>query len=139
MNTDTITDRVIVVDYGMSLPDIVEGTGTKKFRAKIFHFGRHIWSRDAVAAMKAENFLPASNVHRRAFGAAFPEEERKYPIAYLGSSAQVSGILGVVHFFRRVVKRDRLYLSDCLGGWEARWRFLGVREVSDAWCSEVFP
>jgi len=92
MNTDTITDRVITVNYGMSLqdmiaagnydwvnPDItaarirVEGACTKKFRTKLFDFGRYISLEDAVAAMTKENFLPAGHVHCLAFGAAFPD------------------------------------------------------------------
>jgi hypothetical protein len=89
MNTDTITNRVIAVDYGKPLPDMIAGgkydwvnpnitaerfpveeTGRKQFRAKLFHFDRYISSDDAVAAMKAENFLPATHVHGLAFGAA---------------------------------------------------------------------
>jgi hypothetical protein len=64
MNTDTIADPVIVVDYGESLPNMiaagkydsvnpeiapdkfpVEGNGTKTFRTKPFDYGRSIFSR----------------------------------------------------------------------------------------------
>jgi hypothetical protein len=98
MNTDTITDRVIAVDYRKSLADMVaagnydyvnpnitvdgfpvEDAGTKKYRAKLFEFGRYISSEDAVAAMEKEHFMPATHVHGLAFGVAFPDEQRKYP------------------------------------------------------------
>jgi hypothetical protein len=150
MNTDTITDRVIAVDYGRPLADMiaagkydwknsditaarfpVEGTGKKQFRTKLFHFDRCISSEDAVAAMKAENFIPGTHVHGLAFGATFPEEQRKHPIVCLGSSAQVYGRRFVVCLFGNDAKRD-LHLSFWGVGWDGRWRFLGVQEVSDA-------
>jgi hypothetical protein len=108
----------------------VEGTGTKKFRTKLFHFGRDISSEDAAAAMKAEHFTPATHVHGLAFGTAFPEEQRKYPIACLGSSAQVYGNRDVVDLGRDGDGRD-LDLRDWYGAWFGHWRFLGVQEVSD--------
>jgi hypothetical protein len=140
---------IIAVDYGTSLPDMikagrydwvnpnitpekfpVEWTGTKAFHTKLFAFGRDISSDDAVAGMRSEGFTPASHVHGLAFGAAFPEEQRKYPIACLGSSAQVRGALHVVYLYRHVDERS-LSLSDWRGGWHDSWRFLGIREVSD--------
>jgi hypothetical protein len=98
MNTDTIAALTIAVDFDTSLPNMiaagkydwvnpditpdkfpVEGTGKKTFRTKLFDFGRSISSEDAVAAMKKETFTPATHVHALAFGAAFPEEQRKSP------------------------------------------------------------
>jgi hypothetical protein len=92
MNTDTLADPVIAVDFGKPLadmiaagnygwfnPDItvvnfpVEDTGKKRFSARLFHFGRSVSSEDAVAAIKKANFAPASLAHGLSFGAAFPE------------------------------------------------------------------
>lgn len=110
----------------------VEGSNKKKFRNRLFHFDSNIISSDdAVAAMEKEKFTPGTHVHGLAFGATFPDEQRKYPIACLGSSSQVD-------FPRDVVCLDRdgdgrglnLYRWD--GGWVDSWRFLGVQEVSGA-------
>jgi hypothetical protein len=150
MNTDTSTNRVIAVDHDMSLEDMiaagkydwvsdgitserfpVEGSGTKKFQAKLFHFDRFISSEDAAAAMRKENFMPAGHVHGLAFGAAFPDEQRKYPIACLGSSGRVFGCRGVVCLYRSGDGR-RLNLGGWGGDWYGTWRFLAVREVSGA-------
>jgi hypothetical protein len=144
MNTDTktITDRVIAVDYRMSLDEMIragdydlvnpfitpeefpiEGIGKKKFRTKLFDFGRHISSEVAVAAMKAGNFLPASHVHCLAYGAAFPDEQRENPIACLGGDRVVC------------LSRDggkRILGLGVHGDFVRRWRFLGVQEVSEA-------
>jgi len=150
LNTDTLTDDLIAVDCGMSLPDMIAagkydwvnpditadrfpvvGTGTKRFRTKVFDFGRLFSSEAVIAAMKAETFLPGDHVHGLAYGAAFPEEQRKNPIACLGSHAQVDG-------FRRVVCLDgggagrSLRLVSWGGGWGGDWRFLAVQEVSAA-------
>jgi len=149
MNTDATTDRVIAVDFGQTLgmmiaagrydrvnPYItadrflVEGTGTKRFRAKVFDPRRYICSENAVSAMKAENFTPGSHIHGFAYGAAYPEEQRKNPIACLGSSAHVFGFRYVVYLDIGGVGRG-LDLIDWLGDWDDLWRFLGIQEVSD--------
>jgi hypothetical protein len=149
MDTDTIADRVIAVDYGKSLADMiaagkynqvntgiapdnfpVDGTGTKTFRARLFHFDRYICSEVAAAAMKRDNFMPASHVHGLAFAAAFPDEQRKYPIACLGSSARVNGYRVVC--LGRVGAGRYLSLFDWDGSWDRGWHFLGVQEVSAA-------
>src|ERR1019366_4035009 len=99
MTIDTITDRIIAVDHSLWLEGMiaagkydwkndaitaarfpVEGTGVKKFRTKLFDFGRNISSQDAVAAMKQENFTPGNHVRGLAFGATFPEDQLKNPI-----------------------------------------------------------
>jgi len=148
LNTDTLTDRVIAVDYGASLPDMIAagkydwvneaitpakfpvvGIGTKRYRTKLFAFDRRISSENAVAAMKAEKFTPADHVHGLAYGAAFPDEQRNNPIACLGSSAQVRGNRSVVCLSRRGAERG-LDLYRWRGDWLDRWRFLAVQEVS---------
>jgi hypothetical protein len=150
MTIDTTTDRVLAVDYSMSLEDMiaagkydwvsggitaerfpVEGTGIKKFRTKLFDFSPRISSDDAAAAIRKENFTPGNDVHGFAFGATFPDEQRKYPIACLGLSAQVRGGRGVVCLSRYGVERS-LSLYDWGDRWDDDWRFLAVQEVSGA-------
>jgi hypothetical protein len=77
------------------------------------------------------NFAPATHVHGLAFGAAFPEQQRKYSIACLGSSARVGVGRGVVCLYGSASGRD-LDLGDWFGGWGDDWCFLGVQEVSAA-------
>jgi hypothetical protein len=75
--------------------------------------------------------VPGSHVHGLAFGVAFPGEQRKYPIACLGSSMQVRGDRVFVYLFGHDVAR-RLGLFPWVGGWHLYRRFLGVQEVSAA-------
>jgi hypothetical protein len=150
MNTRTHTDDLITeVDFGHSLENMIAagrydwtnsditakkfpviGNGKKKFRNRLFHFNHGTSSEDAVATMERESFAPATHVHGLAFGAAFPNEQRMYPIACLGSS------LGRLD--RLVVCLDgsgtgrALRLCYWYDGWDGDWRFLGVQEVSDA-------
>jgi hypothetical protein len=158
MNTDTISGLTVEVDYQKSLsamiaagkydwvnPDITADrfpiettTSTKKHRTKLFHFDRPIISEAAVAEMMNEHFTPATHVHGLAFGAAFPEEQHKYPIACLGSSARVGGHRGVVCLDRRGGQRF-LDLYDWLDDWENIWRFLAVQEISDTQRWPVCP
>jgi hypothetical protein len=81
--------------------------------------------------MKVENFTPATHVHGLALGATFPEEQRKYPIACLGSSAQVLGNRRVVYLYGVDAERH-LSLCHWDDDWHDYWRFLGVQEVSGA-------
>ena len=150
MHADTSTDRVIAVDYGMSLQAMIAvgkydwvdpyitaenftvvGTGTKRFRTKVFDFGRRISSEDAVAAMKAENFTPGGHIHGLAFGAAFPDEQCEHSIACLGSFTRLHGPREVVSLGRNGGGRY-LDLDRWDDRWYDNWRFLGVQEVSGA-------
>jgi hypothetical protein len=105
----------------------IEERVIKIFRPKLFDFGRHISSDDAVTAIKKEKFDPATHVHGLAYSATFPDEQRKYPAACLGSSARVDRLRQVVCLFGR-----NLDLNYWGVVWYGNWRFLGVQEVSDS-------
>jgi hypothetical protein len=150
MTTGNVSDiGVIAVDYGISLQEMiaggnydwtsdeitpvlfpVQGFGVKRFRTTLFHFGRTISSEDAVAAMTNRQCTPATHVHGLAFGAIFPDEQRKYPIACLGSFAQLYGHRSVVYLGSSNAGRYLLILSGWEGDWGDDWRFLPVQEIS---------
>jgi hypothetical protein len=149
MKSDTTTDRIIAVDYSQSLEAMIAagkydwvndditpqrfpvvGSGTRKFRTKLFHFDRFISSEDAVAAMAKEQFMPANHVHGTAYGATFPKDQLKNPIVCLGSSAWMGRFRRVVYLGRGGAGRG-LDLGSWGGGWPDLWRFLGVQEVSE--------
>jgi hypothetical protein len=106
-----------------------EATGVRRFSMKLFQLGRAVSSEEAIAAMKKERFAPATHVQGLAFGAMFPSEQQRGPIACLGSSAQIIGVRYVVGLVGDRVMR-RLGVYDRLGAWNGEWRFLGVREIS---------
>lgn len=106
------------------------GSGVKKYRHKLFRFDRRMSSEAVIDAMKVENFVPARHEHGLAFGAKFPEAQRKCPIVCLGSSAPVGGKRYVLCLCGRDARRD-LNLSWWGNGWVDDWFFLGVQGVSD--------
>ena len=106
----------------------VEGSGTKRFVPKLFTFGRSVSSQTAIDLMAEDDFHPARHEHGLAYGAKFPDAQRKQPIALLGSSAEVDGTRDVVYLGRGDGGRY-LYLYDWGGDWDDGWSFLGVREV----------
>ncbi|MES2203203.1 MAG: hypothetical protein V4474_02720 [Patescibacteria group bacterium] len=142
------------VDYGQSLEQMIAagnydwkndditakkfpvvGEGIEQFETRVVHFNRTISSEEAVEAIKninAENPLePAKIEHLLAFGAKYPEEQRKYPIIALGSVAEVLGDRGVPYLGRDDARRI-LGLHWWDFDWDDYYRFLAVRKLSSA-------
>ena len=113
----------------------VVGNGIVQFEAKVFHFDRDTSSQDNVDAIKAADpanpWEPAKTEHLLAFGAKYPEEQRKYPIVALGSVAEVDGDRRVPYLYRFGAGR-RLDLGWWGIGWGGFCRFLAVRKLSSA-------
>ncbi len=109
---------------------LVAGSGKKRCRNKLFHFAYDISSDNAVAAMEKEEFKPGDHVHGLAFGATFPDEQRKHSIACLGSFGRVGGDRRVLCLGKGVVGRT-LFLRRWGDGWDRFWCLLGVQDVSD--------
>ena len=139
-----------IVDYGMSLDEMIAagnydwknddlnakrfpivGTGRVEFEDTIFHFDRYISSEDAVkeiiAADPKNPWEPGKIENILAYGAKNPEEQRKFPIVGLGSVGEVNGDRLVSCLNRNDSKRD-LDLRWWGAGWNASYRFLGVRK-----------
>ena len=113
----------------------LEGKGVIEFETRVIHFNRSISSEDAIEAIKhinTENPLePAKIEHLLAFGAKYPEEQRKYPIIGLGSVAEVDGDRYVPCLGQGGAGRGlSLYWWD--GDWDGGCRFLAVRKLSSA-------
>jgi hypothetical protein len=155
VNNDTIdATSIITVDYGKSLQEMIAsghydwinsditpkrfpiaGSGTAQLEVKLFHFDRYISSKDAVAAITAEDpqhpWEPAKIETVLAYGAKNPDEQRKHPIIALGSVAKVIGCRHVPCL--RVDDRRRdLDLRWWGVDWLGRYRFLAVRNLSSA-------
>jgi hypothetical protein len=153
VNVATATASVSV-DYAKTLPDMIaaghfdwvndditpkrfpiKGTGIVELETKVFHFDRYISSKDAVAAIKADDkanpWEPATIEALLAYAAKHPDEQRQYPIIGLGSVAEVRGDRRVPYLRRHGAERS-LRLSWWDGGWLDYSRFLAVRKLSSA-------
>ncbi len=95
---------------------------------KLFHFGHRICSESAIRLMEEDGFEPAQIGHLLAFGEAYPEEQKKYPIGALGSVAKIDQSSGIAQlgFDGR---RRRILLNSFHDDWEHDCRFLMVRKV----------
>jgi hypothetical protein len=150
--THPLTDHYhLTVDYGQSLEQMIAagrydwansditaqrfsitGEGTTPVEARLFHFERYLSSSDAVAAITADDlenpWEPAQIEHLLSFGAAHPEEQRRYPIVALGSVAEIRGHRFVPGLYGSGVECD-LYLPSWFSDWGDRYRFLAVRNL----------
>jgi hypothetical protein len=137
----------LVVDYGQNIEvmiaagrydykndDIIvkqfpiEGKGTVEFEATLINFDRSILSEDAKRKIEEADWEVGKIEHMLAYGANYPEEQRKFPIIGLGSVGRVRGCRYVPYLFRSVSFR-RLDLGWWDGDWGAGCRFLAVRKV----------
>ncbi|MEN9338167.1 MAG: hypothetical protein RIQ41_481 [Candidatus Parcubacteria bacterium] len=134
----TLAERITAGNYRWANSDITEKrfphdpTTIGEWEWDLVGYDRTISSEDAKAALEVDGWNAASWEHELAFGAAFPETQRKSPIIALGSVCCVRGrpcvlglwdVLGVRH-----VSLD--YWDD--GGWDTGYRFLRVRKVGSS-------
>lgn len=92
---------------------------------KLFHFDRHISSEDAIKEMEKEGYR-AANIYELLL---WPNWEDKDWVVALGSVGEVGGDRHVPCLDRNDSKRD-LDLYWWGDGWNADYRFLGVRNLS---------
>ncbi len=107
----------------------IKGEGVEEVEAKLFHFDRNISSEEAIRLMEAEGWEIAKMEHLLAFGAAFPDEQRKFPIIGLGSVGEVDGNRYVPCLLRNASK-PYLHLHWLVSDWNSSYRFLAVRKVT---------
>ena len=135
----------ITVDYGKSLAEMilaghydwtnsnitekrfpVKGSGKVELDLELVHYDHNFSSDDAVKEMAKRGLRPATIEELLAFGVKYPEEQLKFPVVALGSSARVDGGRHVPFLSRDGAERD-LNLGWWDGGWRGGYRFLAVR------------
>ncbi len=130
----SLAEAISAGHYDWVNPDIVGakwtpslGSGSKEARYEVLHFGRNIESDDAEAEIKRDErgLHSADLTETLAFGAKFPEEQRKYPVVGLGSVAEVGGGRRVA-CLRRGGSERYLDLGGRGGRWGGSCRFLAV-------------
>ena len=94
---------------------------------ELVHLDRNIESDEAVEELAMHGLRPADLAELIAFGAAFPEEQRQYPIVGLGSVAGLGSDRCVVYLDGNDSELN-LFLSRWDVIWDAGYRFLAVRK-----------
>lgn len=102
---------------------------------KLYHFNRYISSEDAIKEMESDGYRPANAWELL----SWKEWNKTDLVVALGSVGEVDGCRRVLYLSRGVSGRG-LSLDWWDGGWTARCRFLGVRNLSsDTRASESSP
>ena len=110
-------------------PSTGSGQATKaELKVELVHFNRTISSNDAIAELKQKGLRPATLPEFLAFGAIYPEEQRKYPIVALGSVWQYWDGDRDVPFLYCGDSRRGLSLGWFEFGWYDDFRFAVVRK-----------
>jgi len=121
-NNPYITEENLEGDAG------VLGTGSYDLVAELVHPKRTISTDGAEGIIVARDELYIPNpAESLAFGAAFPDLQRKFPIVLLGSVASIDGSRDVAVLGRRGSER-RLFLFRRDYDWDEYCRFLAVRK-----------
>ena len=126
-----------ITDKHFPLPSIPTGlplsTGSGQatkadLKLRLFYINRSINSNDTIAELKQKGLRPATLPELLAFGATYPEEQRKYPIVALGSVwRRWFGYRLVPCLYGNDVRRF-LLLRYFFSAWLEDWRFAAVCE-----------
>lgn len=137
----------ITVDYAMSLEEMVKAgrydwfdndvnaehfpiSGQSKASDDLIliHFNRPISSEDVLKELDRQGFRVAILPELLAFGATYPDEQRKYPIVALGSVWQGPYGLRYVSYLGAGARGRYLDLSRYVLDWRDDWRFAAFRK-----------
>ena len=134
----TLSERINAGQYDwMShdiMPDIMSGrfphdpTTIGEWEWEFMGADKNVSSENAKAAIEVDGWIAASWEHLFAFGAAFPEAQRKNLIVALGFVCRVSGYRCVLELWSDSGLRN-VDLRRWDGAWAPYCRFLRVRKV----------
>ena len=102
--------------------------GEVKVDVEYIHFDRYIFTKDALAEIDRRGFRPTTIHELLAFGAQYPEEQRKFPIIALGSVWTDRDGYRFVGCLSGNGSGRFLRLNYVEGEWYDRYRFLAVRK-----------
>lgn len=136
----------IQVDYSKSLQEMIDegkydwkngditaehfpmtDDGIMNLEVILLHLNRDISTENAEQEIARLGLKPAKIEHLLAFGAMYPEEQRKYPIVSLGSSWVDRDSNRFVTCLDEGSRKRRLDLYWTDDDWRGHCRFLGVR------------
>lgn len=137
----------IVVDYSKSLAEMisvgnydwansdiseknfpVKGNGHVELNIELIHYDKRMESDDIVRDMESRNLRLITPPELLAFGKAYPDKQRKFPIIALGLVCRcLYNYRYVAYLCSRGSKRG-LGLASVIGGWNEDCRFAAVHK-----------
>lgn len=119
-NYDWVNDNITAKNFP------IIGSGQEGIALRIVHFNRDISTKKALTELDKRNLRPATLAELLAFGAKYPEFQRKFPITALGSvSTRLKGFRFVACLREEIGKRV-LSLCDHDSDFRGGARFLAV-------------
>lgn len=106
----------------------VKGSGQEKVAIELVHFNRDMEAKDVLKEFEKRGLRPATLAELLAFGVAYPEQQRDFPIVELGSVWGGRGGGRSVAYLWRDGSDRGLGLSWLDFRWSAPCRFAGVRK-----------
>jgi hypothetical protein len=135
----------VVVDYTKSLADMIKaggydwknsditadhfpvvGSGQAEVGLELVHYGKNMSTEDVLADLDKRSLRPATLAELLAFGAKYPDEQRKYPIIALGSVWADWGGDRYVAYLRESDRELKLNLGCHVSVWGDHCRFLAA-------------
>jgi hypothetical protein len=137
----------VIVDYNRSFQQMIQtgnydlvnnditaehfpviGQGKEEKTITLFHFNRTISSEDVISEMEKQGFEPAKIEDLLALGEKYPDLQKQFPIAALGSVWRAPGDYRRVPCLRWPDVKRSLNLHWREDVWSARWRFVALRK-----------
>lgn len=128
----TVAKMITAGKYDFVVGDIPRwfsksGHGLVEVTFELVHLNLNIAFDEAVRELNKRDLRPADFTELLAFGAAFPEEQRKYPIVELGSAAWVYGANSVVSLYSSENTERYIHIVHWTGNLSS-CRILAVRK-----------
>lgn len=120
----SLTQRITLGNYDWKNDSINESnfphdpTTVGEWEYRLIHPNRNISSEDAKTLCESDGWQAAKLEHLLAFGEAFPEEQKRFPIVALGSVCELGGYRHVAELWYSDDKR-RLVLNYWYGDWSS--------------------
>jgi len=139
----------VVVDYGLSLAEMIksgnyhwfndnitaknfplEGNGKQEAELVMVHLNRDATTKEVLEYLKEQGLEPAKIEHLLAFGTSYPDVQREFPIAGLGSVwVDADGDRSYPWLDCNDSQRElSLDWNDGDFPWDDSWRFLALRK-----------
>lgn len=131
---ETIANLLAAGKYDWTNNDITdehfpqEGSGDKSVVIELKHYGVALSSKDATARLKEDGLRPANAAEILAFGAAYPDVQREFPVISLGQTWRYPVGRRIVVYLGRSGAGRYARLRWFGDGWNGLCRFAGVRE-----------
>lgn len=102
--------------------------GKEKVDLELVYYNRVMTSEQVLSELKNRGYRPATLSELLAFGVAYPEKQREFPIVALGSVWLHPGSGRFVPCLFEWCDERCLSLGRYSGGWHGDYRFLAVRK-----------